>query len=96
MLQPTVVLLLNPWFASYCLLSTIIFISCLMRLLSLSIFCVCIICAFAFQKCCDKNCFFFSCMIESEQFSALFEAFFSFLKTEWELQSAVVSGNEVG
>ncbi|KAG6781264.1 hypothetical protein POTOM_014155 [Populus tomentosa] len=30
----------------------------------------------------------------SEQFSALFEAFFSFLKTEWELQSAVVSGNE--
>jgi U3 small nucleolar RNA-associated protein 10 len=35
-------------------------------------------------------------MIESEQFSALFEAFFSFLKTEWELQSAVVSGNEVG
>lgn len=40
--------------------------------------------------------FFFPCMIESEQFSALFEAFFSFLKTEWELQSAVVSGNEVG
>ncbi|KAJ6933914.1 hypothetical protein NC651_009094 [Populus alba x Populus x berolinensis] len=31
---------------------------------------------------------------KSEQFSALFEAFFSFLKTEWELQSAVVSGNE--
>ena len=40
--------------------------------------------------------FFFSCMIESEQFSEFFEAFFSFLKTEWELQSAVVSGNEVG
>jgi len=39
---------------------------------------------------------FFCCMIESEQFSALFEALFSFLKTEWELQSAVVSGNEVG
>ncbi|KAG5249529.1 U3 small nucleolar RNA-associated protein and NUC211 domain-containing [Salix suchowensis] len=31
---------------------------------------------------------------KGEQFSALFEAFFSFLKTEWGLHSAVVSGNE--
>lgn len=68
-----------------------------MRLLSLAVFCVNFICDFTFQKCCNKNWFYFSCMIEGEQFSALFEAFFSFLKTEWGLHSAVVvSGNEVG